>query len=160
MLGEERPQLFNGQAFNVESSQTREVEGSIGADGEPAAQLWEINQLDFQSIAGAQDVSVVIDLGALLAVGVARLPLALSFGRSRWMPENSLQRSQGLLGNQRLFLPSEVLPMGLTLWGGGRQRVKSWTGDRLDLGPEAVMITSDAGFQRVQGLQVCLITGA
>ena len=30
----------------------------------------------------------------------------------------------------------------------------------LELGPEAVMITDDAGFQRVQGLQVCLIAGA
>jgi hypothetical protein len=30
----------------------------------------------------------------------------------------------------------------------------------LDLGPEAVMITGDAGFQRVRGLQVCLIAGA
>jgi predicted nucleic acid-binding protein len=30
----------------------------------------------------------------------------------------------------------------------------------LELGPEAVMITGDAGFQRVQGLQVCLIAGA
>lgn len=30
----------------------------------------------------------------------------------------------------------------------------------LQLGPEAVMITGDAGFQRVQALQVCLIAGA
>ena len=30
----------------------------------------------------------------------------------------------------------------------------------LDLGPEAVMITGDAGFQRVRALQVCLIAGA
>ena len=30
----------------------------------------------------------------------------------------------------------------------------------LELGPEAVMITGDAGFQRVQALQVCLIAGA
>ena len=30
----------------------------------------------------------------------------------------------------------------------------------LELGPEAVMITGDAGFQRVQALQVCLIAAA
>ena len=30
----------------------------------------------------------------------------------------------------------------------------------LELGPEAVMITGDAGFQRVRALQVCLIAGA
>jgi predicted nucleic acid-binding protein len=30
----------------------------------------------------------------------------------------------------------------------------------LELGPEAVMITGDARFQRVQALQVCLIVGA
>ena len=30
----------------------------------------------------------------------------------------------------------------------------------LQLGPEAVMITGDAGFQRVQALQVCLIAAA
>jgi len=30
----------------------------------------------------------------------------------------------------------------------------------LELGPEAVMITGDARFQRVQALQVCLIAGA
>ena len=30
----------------------------------------------------------------------------------------------------------------------------------LELGPEAVMITGDAGFQRVRALQACLIAGA
>ena len=36
--------------------------------------------------------------------------------------------------NQRLFLPSEVPFMAPTLWGGRRQRVKSWTGGRLAFG--------------------------
>ena len=65
LLCEEVAQLLDGQPLNVEGAQAGQVDGAVGPDREGAAQLGNVQQLDLQAVARAEDVSVVGDLGPL-----------------------------------------------------------------------------------------------
>ena len=85
--------------------------GAIRADGEPAAQPWEIDRLDLQSIAGAEDVGVVGNSGALLnrhgwcQRGRNHLRIVTGF-------EGKQGDHKGSQHLQRLLEIADVLPMG------------------------------------------------
>ena len=64
LLGEEVAQLLDGEPLDVEGAQARQVDGSVGSDREGAAQLGDVEQLDLESVAGAEDVAVVGDARA------------------------------------------------------------------------------------------------
>ena len=57
LLGEEVAQLLDGEPLNVEGAQAGQVDG--------AAQLGNVEQLDLQAAAGAEDVAVAGDSGFL-----------------------------------------------------------------------------------------------
>ena len=59
LLSEEVAQLLDGEPLDVEGAQARQVNGAVGPDGEGAAELRDVQQLDIQGVPRPQDVSVV-----------------------------------------------------------------------------------------------------
>ena len=82
-----------------------------------------------------------------------------------WGDQASLDRFEALLAQPDLLvveLSASVVELATQLRAKHRLRTPDalQAACCLELGPEAVMITGDAGFQRVRALQVCLIAGA
>ena len=124
-------------------------------DGE--AQWAEATQATLQQLAvGAPDLTLAVSRLSVLECRVAPL---------RRGDQASLDRFEALLSQPDLLvveLSASVVELATQLRAkhGLRTPDALQAACCLDLGPEAVMITGDAGFQRVQGLQVCLIAGA
>ena len=83
----------------------------------------------------------------------------------RWGDQASLEPLEALFAKHDLqiveFSTSVVeLATQLRVIRGLRTHDALHPASSRQLGPEAVMIMSDAGFQRVEALQVCLIAGA
>ena len=65
LLGEEVAQLLHREPFHVQGTQAGSIQGAVGAYGETATQLGQIEEFDLETIAGAENVGVVGDLGPL-----------------------------------------------------------------------------------------------
>jgi len=74
LLCEEVAQLLHREPLHVEGPQPRQVHGAVGPDREGAAELGDVEQLHLQTVAWAEGVGVVGDLGSLRPAG----------GSSRW----------------------------------------------------------------------------
>ena len=124
-------------------------------DGE--AKWAEATQATLQQLAvGAPDLTLAVSRLSVLECRVAPL---------RRGDQASLDRFEALLSQPDLLvveLSASVVELATQLRACDGLRIPDalQAACCLDLGPEAVMITGDAGFQRVQGLQVCLIAGA
>ena len=124
-------------------------------DGE--AQWAEATQATLQQLAAeAPDLTLAVSRLSVLECRVAPL---------RRGDQASLDRFEALFAQPDLLvveLSASVVELATQLRANGRLRTPDalQAACCLELGPEAVMITGDAGFQRVRALQVCLIAGA
>ena len=59
LLGEEVAQLLDGETLDVEGAQAGQVDRAVRADREGSAQLRDIEQLDLQAVARAEDVAII-----------------------------------------------------------------------------------------------------
>ena len=124
-------------------------------DGE--AQWAESTQATLQQLAvGAPELTLAVSRLSVLECRVAPL---------RRGDQASLDRFEALLAQPDLLvveLSASVVELATQLRAKHRLRTPDalQAACCLELGPEAVMITGDAGFQRVRALQVCLIAGA
>ena len=124
-------------------------------DGEP--QWAEATQATLQKLAvDAPDLTLAVSRLSVLECRVAPL---------RRGDQASLDRFEALFAQPDLLvveLIASVVELATQLRANHGLRTPDalQAACCLELGPEAVMITGDVGFQRVQALQVCLIAGA
>lgn len=107
LLGKEQPQLLNREAFHVEGSQPRQVDGSVWADDDPAAEFRQIQQLNVQSITGAEDVGIKADATALFTGEAGSLTgfrrFRLSSQRQRCQHQAGCECSDGQPGPKHVL---------------------------------------------------------
>ena len=60
LLGEEVAQLLDGEPLDVEGAQAGKVDGAVGPNREGAAQFGDVQQLDLEAVAGAEDVACLL----------------------------------------------------------------------------------------------------
>ena len=124
-------------------------------DGED--QWAEATQATLQQLAAeAPDLTLAVSRLSVLECRVAPL---------RRGDQASLDRFEALFAQPDLLvveLSASVVELATQLRAKHRLRTPDalQAACCLELGPEVVMITGDAGFQRIRALQVCLIAGA
>jgi hypothetical protein len=84
LLGEEVAQLLHREAFHVKGTQAGEIQGAVGANREASAQFGQIEQLDLEAIAGAENVGVVGRLKRCRPLN-GRTPTWLRCAWTRWL---------------------------------------------------------------------------